>query len=123
MLRSAEIHTLSISAAGAGESRLIVFLEMVEWVFFNVVMPLLAVPIVWFLSWVGNGETRSMEESLGGGDLLFYCLVVTSAVLGDVYMDGNPDNKLYMIGLILLLVISTVVYGSCVNNSDMNKKR
>jgi hypothetical protein len=97
--------------------------EMVEWILYDVVIALLAVPLVWLAAWL-IGRSRRLLQILRDGQLCFYSAALSAVAIRDVArLAGNPqapnaDVALSLGGLILFMLLSMFVYGVAVIRAD-----
>ena len=65
---------------------------MLEWVLFNVTLPLLPVPLVWLIAWLTN-KRRGLIAVLRDGQLCFYSTTLTAATIYDIAkVDRDPSS-------------------------------
>jgi hypothetical protein len=108
------------------------------WLFFNMILPLVPVPAVWFSAWVTRGGTpgRNVLFLVRDGQLFFYCTATSSAALGDIFRTfvnrdtrdrvnnlagasfWTTDCPAWIMTLFLIVLASMFCFSFCVKHKD-----
>ena len=65
-------------------------IQMVVWLFYNTVIPLLPVPLVLLGSWL-IGANRNVLSLLRDGQLCFYCTALSAVAIRDVMLNSAQE--------------------------------
>lgn len=100
---------------------------MLEWLFYNSVIPLLPVPLVVLGIWLKGLDLRILPI-LRDGQLCFYCTALSAVALRDI-LGANTQGisiELSIGGIIFCIILSVYAYGIAVtseNPDDKSSKR
>ena len=65
------------------------YLELLQWLLYNSLIPLMPIPLVWFGAWL-IGVDRDLLSILSNGQLCFYCTAISATVN---HIDDNDSDK------------------------------
>ena len=100
-------------------------MKLAIWLFFNALVPLSPVLIVWGLSWLFSdaGPTRKVFSIIKEGQVFFYCTAISSAAIGDVgRVPKNFETVPWIMGLLFIIILSTVAFAAGAHNKDTVKE-
>ncbi len=102
--------------------------NMIEWLFFNTLIPLSPVLIVKGISWLvsDTGRSKTIFSIISDGQVFFYCTATCSVAIGDfknvpkdlVGFDPSP----WLMGFIFILLLSTVAFTVAALNRSETKE-
>jgi hypothetical protein len=98
--------------------------KTIEWVFFNVVIPMIPVAIVWFLSWFIK-TSQTIFSIIKDGQIFFYCTALTAVAIGDLQKCPKEFNtRPWMMGLVTIIILSSGAFaaGAISKNSLVEKR-
>ena len=85
-----------------------------EWIVYNVILPLLPVPLVYFGFWLLSIK-RKVVEIIKDGQLCFFCTTLVAVAIRDLTNAYTTASIAWpLIGLIFILILSTFVYAVAV---------
>jgi hypothetical protein len=91
---------------------------MWEWSFYSIVLPLMAVPLTYFGSWVANRRTQFFRL-IRDGQLCFYSTTILAVNLNDLLkIKGSSAVGIFAAYHIFILVFTTFAYGASVTLSN-----
>jgi len=106
------------------------WMKLIPWLFYNVVLPLV-IPLAtvkvisWFLS-KPSGAAKTSKAAITifsiikDGQVFFYCTALASVAIGDLKrVPAGFDTTLWVIGLLAIIILSTVCFAAAVNNKDL----
>lgn len=94
---------------------------MGEWIFYNVALSLLPVPLIWLALWLINAN-RSLFLIIRDGQLCFYCTTLSATMLHDLLLlKGQYAIGLPIVGLVFFMISSTFVYGIAVVSDNLSQ--
>lgn len=94
-------------------------MRVLGWFFFNAVIPLVPVFIVWMISWLTStgSSSKKVFSIIKDGQLFFYCTALTSVAIGDIRKAPQAlDTLPWTMGLITILILSTVCFAVAAYN-------
>jgi hypothetical protein len=93
---------------------------MGEWAFYNVVLSLLPVPLIWLALWLINAN-RSLFLIIRDGQLCFYCTTLSATTLHELLlMRAQQPVGFPVAGLLFLMILSTFAYGVAVVSDNLS---
>lgn len=92
---------------------------MSEWLFFNIVLPLTPIPLVYVSHWVVGRP--ALLPILRDGQLCFYSTSVSSIAIYDLLkVKVNVEIGQLLIGIMFLMILSTFAFGVTVICNQLN---
>src|SRR5580658_10185787 len=89
--------------------------EIIIWLLYEVVLPLLPVGLVWFVGYL-IANRKTLFSIIRDGQLCFYCTTTAASLIKDLVakpVKQAPINGLVTF-LIILIIFDTFVYGAAV---------
>lgn len=95
-------------------------MSVLQWPFFNAVIPLFPVAIVWIISWflssVGNPAMK-VFSIIKDGQVFFFCTALTSVAIGDLgKVPKGFDNTPWVMALLFIIILSTAAFAAAAQN-------
>lgn len=103
-------------------------MKVTAWLFFNALIPLSPVGIVWGLSWLcsdGAKPTKRLFSIIKDGQMFFYCTALTSAAMGEFGglakdFDVNP----WVMTMLAIIILSISAFAVAVHDAKaVSEKR
>lgn len=103
------------------------YLEILQWLLYNTVIPLMPIPLVWLGAWL-IGIDQKLLSILSNGQLCFYCTAISAAAIRDIVSKAPEDSQftgIFVGGIIFCMILSTFAYGVAAiinqtNNEELN---
>src|ERR1700683_279219 len=104
------------------------WMKLIPWLFYNVVLSLL-IPVAvvqgisWLLSKPNSSPPRNTLSLFGiikDGQVFFYCTALAAVAVGDLRrVPIGFDTTLWVMGLVVIMILSTVCFAVGANNKDL----
>ncbi|MDJ0902574.1 MAG: hypothetical protein QNJ55_27600 [Xenococcus sp. MO_188.B8] len=100
------------------------YLELLQWLLYNSLIPLMPIPLVWFGAWL-IGVDRDLLSILSNGQICFYCTAISATAIRDIVTKAPESSQfmgVFVGGIIFCMILSTFAYGvaATVNHIDDN---
>ncbi|MEO1670173.1 MAG: hypothetical protein AAFR77_05190 [Cyanobacteria bacterium J06631_2] len=101
------------------------YLELLQWILFNTVIPLMPIPLVWLGAWTMKANQKLLSI-LSDGQLCFYSTAISASAINDIVTKSSENNNLkgiFIGGIFFCMILSTFAYGIAkVNQIDKDKR-
>jgi hypothetical protein len=102
--------------------------KSIEWLFFNAVIPLIPVGIVWLVFWFLSHPglpSRKIFSIIKDGQVFFYCTALTSVAIGDLgKAPSGFDTAPWVMALLFIIILSTAAFAAAAyNQSALNETK
>ena len=97
--------------------------ELLQWILYNTVIPLMPIPLVWFEAWIIKAKQRFLDI-LSDGQLCFYCTAISASAIRDIVTKSSENNlkDIFVSGIIFCMILSTFAYAiATINQIDRDK--
>ena len=87
--------------------------ELLQWLLYNTIIPLMPIPLVWLGAWL-IGIEQKLLFILSNGQLCFYCTAISATAIRDIVTKSSEDNYsqgIFVGGIIFCMILSTFTYG------------
>lgn len=86
-------------------------MKAMHWLFFNALIPLGPVGIVWGISWLcsdGSKPVKRLFSIIKDGQVLFYCTALVSSAMGEQgKLPKDFDFGPWMMAMLIIIILST----------------
>lgn len=86
------------------------------WLFYNAVVPLIPIGIVWLISWFLSKSpttTATVFSIIKDGQVFFFCTALASAAIGDLAKArAGFDGTYWVIGLLFIVIVSAAAFAA-----------